>query len=892
MMRKILCILACLMALTAQAQRWPASSIQTHAGSRWWWMGSAVEETELSELMKEYSSHGIRTLEITPIYGVKGNEAHNIEFLSPRWMEILRYVEEQGMRNRVQIDMNTGTGWPFGGPEVPLEEATCRVMYRVDTVQVEHVSKLMQLMNRIPEIKLNLAPTSDLKVASTTEEDGRNVWRTARVHKVMAYRLDAEAPAQDLTSLVADNVLTWKSKDSESRWQVFTVYVARTQQLVNRAAPGGEGWVIDHFDAQAVKHYLERFEKAFADNNVPYPDTFFNDSYEVYGADWTPTIFEEFEKRRGYKLEEHLPELLLNIGENPTQVLIDYRETLGDLLLENFTMQWTAWAHRHGVKTRNQAHGSPANLIDHYAAVDIPEVEGFGLSDFGIKGLRTDAGKTRPNYSDLSMLKYASSAAHITGKPLTSCESFTWLTEHFRTSLSQLKPDMDLIFCAGVNRMFFHGTTYSPSKDPWPGWKFYATMDMSPTNSIWHDAANFTDYVNNCQRFLQWGQPDNDFLVYLPVRDMWAKRTSDLLMMFEISNMDKNAPEFIRDVLLIDSLGYDCDYISDRYLMTTTYQNGQLQTAAGVRYKALIIPGEVRMTASLKTHLDSLKAQGAPILYSIDQAAMNRLARPEELKTVCGLNMIRRSNPTGYHYFIANLTPEDVEAYVSLGVYFKDALLFNPLNDSERFNAEVRDGKVLIRLRSGQSIILQTFDAPVPVMGKQPVFNYAETKDLTNMPWTLTFAESAPKVSKQFKLPKLQAWETLDDDSVKVTMGTGVYTCRFNLTRREATAKWAIDLGDVRESAQVFVNNKYVGTVWCVPYVLELKNLKYGANELRIEVTNLPANRISDMDRRGVPWRKFENINVVDVNYQHTTYEDWEPMPSGLNSSVKLVKVN
>ena len=889
-MRKLLLILACLMALSVQAQKWPTSSIQTHAGSRWWWLGSAVEEEDLGELMKEYSSHGIRTLEITPIYGVKGNETHNIDFLSSRWMEVLKYVEELGIRNRMQIDMNTGTGWPFGGPQVPQTEAACRVMFRVDTIQVEHVSRIMQLMNRIPETKLNLAPTENLKAASSTNEDGGEAWKTARVHKVMAYRLDMEASPLDLTHMVTDNVLSWKSKDSESRWQIFTVYMARTQQLVKRAAPGGEGWAIDHFDAQAVRHYLERFEKAFADNKVPYPDTFFNDSYEVYGADWTPSIFVEFEKRRGYKLEDHLPELLLNIGENPTQVLIDYRETLSDMLLENFTTQWTEWAHAHGVKTRNQAHGSPANLIDHYAAVDIPEVEGFGLSDFDIKGLREDPGKTRPNYSDLSMLKYASSAAHITGKPLTSCESFTWLTEHFRTSLSQLKPDMDLIFCAGVNRMFFHGTAYSPTDDPWPGWKFYASIDMSPTNSIWHDAANFTDYVNNCQRFLQWGQPDNDFLVYLPVRDMWARRTSDLLMMFEISNMDRNAPEFIRDVLLIDSLGYDCDYISDRYLMGTTYQDGKLKTAAGVGYKALIIPGEVRMTAALKAHLDQLKAQGALILYSIDKAAMNRLARPEELKTVCGLHMIRRSNPTGHHYFISNLTSEDVDAYVSLGVDFRDALWFNPLNDSERFNVEISNGKVRIRLRSGESYILQTYDTPMPIVGKQPVLNYAETKDLTNLPWTLTFAESAPKVTKSFKLPKLQTWETLDDDSVKVTMGTGVYSCRFTLTRKEAANKWAIDLGDVRESAQVFVNNKYIGTVWSVPYVLELRNLKYGANDLRIEVTNLPANRISDMDRRGVPWRKFGDLNVVDVNYQHTTYENWEPMPSGLNSSVKLVK--
>ena len=148
-------------------------------------------------------------------------------------------------------------------------------------------------------------------------------------------------------------------------------------------------------------------------------------------ATWTPTLFQEFEKRRGYKLEEHLPELIAA----EVKTVADYRETLGDLLLENFTQQWTAWAHSHGATTRNQAHGSPANLIDLYAEVDIPECEGFGLSDFKIKGLRTDPGFTKPNYSDISMLKYASSGAHIAGKKYTSSETFTWLTEHFRTSL-------------------------------------------------------------------------------------------------------------------------------------------------------------------------------------------------------------------------------------------------------------------------------------------------------------------------------------------------------------------------------------------------------------------------------------------------------------------------
>ena len=79
---------------------------------------------------------------------------------------------------------------------------------------------------------------------------------------------------------------------------------------VKRAAPGGEGLVIDHFDKKAVANYLRYIERAFERTHTPYPHTFFNDSYEVSDATWTPTLLEEFEKRRGYKLEEHFPELL------------------------------------------------------------------------------------------------------------------------------------------------------------------------------------------------------------------------------------------------------------------------------------------------------------------------------------------------------------------------------------------------------------------------------------------------------------------------------------------------------------------------------------------------------------------------------------------------------
>lgn len=747
--------------------------------------------------------------------------------------------------------MATGTGWPFGGPWVPLSEAACKAVF-VDTI-VDVKKKLMDINFTLPEKERNFAKLKVIKaypVAGTTKKK-----------------------------------------------RVIALYESRTRQMVKRAAPGGEGYVIDHFDSTAVAHYLAHIDSAFTASGTPFPHTFFNDSYEVYGANWTPTLLTEFENMHGYKLQDKFPEFL----DGDAIVVSDYRETLGEMLLHNFTKQWTAWAHKHGAITRNQAHGSPANLIDCYAAVDIPEIEGFGLTDFGIKGLRKDPGKTRPNFSDLSMLKYAPSAAHITGKKYTSSETFTWLTEHFRTSLSQMKPDMDLMFCAGVNHMFFHGTAYSPKNDPWPGWKFYASIDMSPTNSIWRDAPELMKYITHCQTYLQWGQPDNDFLVYLPVRDMWRTNTKKWLMMFDIHSMAKKAPEFIKCILDIDKAGFDCDYISDQYLRSCTYKNGMIETAAGTRYKALVIPGNNIMPSDVIQHISQLKAQGAKIIKGDNTEAMAKAANPEMMRKLYGLKLIRRSNKYGHHYFIANLTDHDIKAQVALATGENAALWYNPMNESYHAAVINERGELDINLKSGESRILlsaQKESAPwlqdkkLRLAKTEPqTIDKGESIDLTANTWKLSFTEEAPKVEETFSLQGLKTWESLSDKA-QMTMGTGVYETTFKLSKEQAKKQWSIDLGDVRESARVYINGHYIGCAWAVPYILHCKDaLSKGKNTIRIEVTNLPANRIAALDREGVKWRKMKEINVVDINYKKTTYDKWEPVSSGLNSTVKLVEV-
>lgn len=915
------------MAFSVQAQEvteWPVVETEARPAARWWWMGSAVDKEGLTHNLEAYAEKGLGTVEITPIYGVKENEANDIDYLSKEWMDMLKHTTAEAARLGMNVDMNNGTGWPFGGPEVSIEDAATRALFQEYTVK------------------------GGERLDGVIVVEDRKQKEVAKLGCLMAYGPDGKTI--NLTKKVAaDGKLNWTAP-AGGEWKLIAQFTGKTLQLVKRAAPGGEGYVMDHFDKGAVKRYLAKFDKAFKEHGVEQiPNNFFNDSYEVYGADWTPTLLAEFAKRRGYRLEDHFPEFLDGAkgkerSDATARIVSDYRETLGELLYENFTLQWTNWAHKHGSQTRNQAHGSPGNLIDLYATVDVPECEGFGLSEFGIKGLRKDS-LTRKNDSDMSMLKYPSSAAHLTGKNLVSSETFTWLTDHFRTSLSQCKPEIDLMFLSGVNHTFFHGATYTPKGEAWPGWKFYASVDMTPTNSIWRDADAFFDYISRCQSFLQMGKPDNDFLVYLPVYDMWNEQPGRMLA-FDIHGMHKRAPKFIETVNSIMEAGYDVDYISDKYIRSTRCIDGELKTVGGATYKAIIIPAVKRMPADILQKLIKLVEQGAEVIFvdnypesvpgysnlkkrtsqfdkllaQLPEADFNQVAvhalkkgkiitgndyattlaatgvEPEEMKVQHGLQYIRRENKDGFHYFVASLQPEGVDDWITLAVPAKSVLFFDPMNGKvgkAQIKQEGGKTKVRMQLASGESVIIKTLTDQNAVAEEWDYLSPQPVNLSLDYGWTLSFPESEPAIEGTFDILTLGSWtEQTRIPHATTNMGTGLYKIEFDLPAISAD-EWVLDLGDVRESARIRINGKEVTTLFAVPYRTQVgKYLQAGKNILEVEVTNLPANRISDYDRRGIEWRKFKDINVVKLNYKKGDYSNWEPVPSGLLGPVKLMPTN
>jgi len=323
-------------------------------------------------------------------------------------------------------------------------------------------------------------------------------------------------------------------------------------------APGAEGNVIDPYSLAALNRYLSDFDRHFSDYHVAMPRSYFHDSFEYYGAQWTEDFFKEFQARRGYDLRLQLPALL---GEGPEEMVSrvkgDYRETISDLHLA-FIQRWTAWAHGHGSISRNQAHGAPGNLLDIYAAADIPETEIFGATE----------------EKNIPLNKFSSSAAHLTGRKLASSESFTWLTEHFQTSLSDVKQAADYLFLSGVNHIFFHGIPYSPADAPWPGWQFYASVNFGPQGGLWHELPEFNKYVTRCQSMLQSGMSANDVLLYFPVYDAW-QTPGNLILPNPLPKA------FTSAALTLWERGYAFDQLSDQFLAKARCVDGRIMLPGG-----------------------------------------------------------------------------------------------------------------------------------------------------------------------------------------------------------------------------------------------------------------------------------------------------------------------
>ncbi|BET68068.1 glycosyl hydrolase [Opitutales bacterium ASA1] len=824
--------------------------------TRWWWPGSAVDEASITHQLEQFAEAGIGGVEITPIYGARGAEARYLEFLSPRYMEMLAHVGREAKRLGLGVDMATGTGWPFGGPWVGQGDAS---------------------------------------------------------HKLV----------------LADGRLAGEP----------------TRMMVKRAAPGGEGLVVDPYSVEALGRYLGRIGEAFEAFSPGLIRGQFHDSFEYYGAAWSPQLPEVFREMHGYDIQEHAA-ALMGQGEMERERLArlkgDYRATLAKMHLD-FLREWVRWSHERGFVVRNQSHGAPANLLDLYANADVPETETFGSTPFPIPGLRRDVADVRHDQDlpESLVIRFASSAAHVAGRPLASSETCTWLRDHWKVSLAMTKPEIDRLFAAGINHVFYHGTVFSPTDAAWPGWLFYASTQFQPQNTWWQDFAALNAYVHRVQTVLQSGTPDHDVLLYWPFHDV-LEDPQGTMKMFGVHHVDwALRTPFGRLAAELEKLGHGFDYISDEQVGQLAAKNGRL-VAPGGTYRVLVVPETRRMPLDTLRALVALAEAGAVVQFEGMPRDVPGLGRLEERRAEFteliarlealasdgkarvyisrgpfapddnaasfraasvrrervaeqGLSIIRRALPDGHAYFVANLTGSRYDGWARLEVDAAGVTITDPVRGQVGMGAVRRHSgwsETFLQLAPGESLLLRTHPMRVPRLapwvylapqGSKPVAIAGE--------WNVEFLEGGPEIPDTFRMSTHGSWTDAPDVRARAFGGTARYTIEFDAPSAvEGLDEWVLDLGDVRESARVRLNGEDLGTLWSLPMQVRVGHaLKPGRNVLEVDVTNLAANRIRDLDTRGVDWKIMHEINFVNILYRPFDASQWPLQPSGLLGPVRLL---
>jgi hypothetical protein len=266
-------------------------------------------------------------------------------------------------------------------------------------------------------------------------------------------------------------------------------------------------------------------------------------------------------------------------------------------------------------------------------------------------------------------------------------------------------------------------------------------------------------------------------------------------------------------------------------------------------------------------------------------------AKAEELPVKYGVNMLRRRHDDGYHYFIAMLQNKTLDGWIKISAEAKSAMIFDPLTGtSGKANVRKKDGQteIYLQLEPGQSLMVKTFSSKDDVRVPTYDFYRKGAAQEINGNWTFRFTEGLPAIEGEFNMPDNPvSWTELPHDSATVYIGTGRYTVNFEVNGD--ADEWSLNLGKLCESARVRVNGQDAGIVWALPFTMKIgKYLKQGINTLELDVTNLPANRIRDLDKRGVKWRIFKDINFVSVFYKDIRFDSWPVSPSGLTDPVTI----
>jgi hypothetical protein len=702
---------------------------------------------------------------------------------------------------------------------------------------------------------------------------------------------------------------------------------------VKRAAYGGEGYIVDHYSPDAIGKFIKEIAQPAikaCGTNPPY--AIFCDSLEVAGENWTPNFLAEFQKRRGYDLKPLLPALFGDFGPRTLDIRHDWGQTVTELFNDCFISAFKQLAAGDQTRFRIQAYGTPPAALSSYAYCDLPEGEGYPWKSF-------------------SATRWAASASHLLGRPVTSSETFTWLhSVIFRATPLDMKAEADQHFLCGINQLICHGWPYTAEGVAYPGWSFYAAAVFDEKNPWWIVMPDVAKYLQRVSYVLRQGTPANDVALFLPNSDAWANLGRNFSLSSTLAEKVGGAVKAITDS------GYNLDFFDDQLLASRGTVSGDTLAFGEVHYRAVVLPGVERIPVATLQKLEKFAKGGgiviamgrlpdlapgyktpaadtkavrnivqrlfkdaqAPGIFIADEnqlgAALAKRLPPDLAVSPATpeIGAVHRHLDDGEIYFVANTSNEPKSVEAAFRVTGLQPEIWNPMNGD--VSAAAITGKsagtttVHLNLEPYGSTMVaftkRTLPAPKQLVWEGEV---PPPIDLSNG-WTVRFGKDATPVA----MDRLASWTTLTNefnfsgvatyektitvapemlkDGLSVAFDFGPATALSPGSEGdEGGARFRAALNPpVREAAILYLNGQRVGSVWCPPYVIDVTGkLQAGENKIRVEAANLAVNYMASLK---LPNYDYEGITRQFGNrFKPQNMGLIQPQPAGLLGPVRLI---
>ncbi len=881
----------------------------------WWhWMNGNITQEGIRkdlEWMKRIGLGGFQNFDAS--LGTPQIVDKRLIYMDEGWQEAFAYATRLSDELGLEMTIASAPGWSStGGPWVEPKDAMKKLVWK--TLDIEGGS---QISCPLPEPDKSTGPINDGR-------RGPSQWEVSPYQHyediaVIAMRLAVDDSDKITEKDVLD--ITGKTDSSgnihwsapEGKWRIYRFGWSLTGKMNHPAPPEATGLEVDKLDPVAWKKffvaYLDMYKKAsnglMGERGIQYVLT---DSYEAGPQTWTPAMFDEFAKRRGYDLHPWLPVLagaVIGSKEQSEAFVRDWEKTIGELIKENYD-QLTQIAQRdYGMKGRySEAHEGGrvfiADGMDLKATAQIP-MSAMWCSAMWL-GKLPDGETNRRMYQADD--RESSSVAHLYGQNIAAAESMTAWEQGagYNWYPEKLKKIADIELAEGINRFVIHESAHQPVDDKVPGLSLGGIGQWFNRHDTWAEQATaWVDYMSRSSFMLQQGVNVADVLVYYG-------ENSNITALF-----GQGAPEV--------PYGYNFDYCSpDALCKLIDCRSGRLvSSASSTQYRVLWLDRNVEfMSMPVLRKLAQLAKAGAVIGGQKPQHPYSLNESQEEFDRlvgeIWGSKNVTTDVPLAEVLQSANVTPdcqlpEEGMKYVHRTMPHAEIYWVNrPAKEAATLNVRFRQTGLKPQLWHPDTGLIEavsytmddaTTEVTLPLQKDDAVFvvfcgtgsrkitvpaPQVETLATIDTPWLVTFQEhrGAPA---EATFATLSSWSENADAGIRYFSGTASYQNTIRLAAVDAEARQVLQLGKVRNIAEVMVNGQSAGIVWKEPFEVDVTSLLHeGDNELDVKVTNLWVNRLIGDQQPGCKRR----ITYTDAHY----YAPDAPLEeSGLMGPVKIMEI-